>query len=75
MKEGHLPRHIYSFTLRLFYAFGKKGFFDEVLSKIVSWANSISILDYKLRHNSEFKKRCFDPTPHKDIMEDEKREQ
>ena len=49
-----MPREIYDKTLKYFHAFGPKEIFESVNDKLTSWATSIQILDFKLRHNEEF---------------------
>ena len=50
-KQGHLPKEIQSKTLKYFWAFGEKSFFESDVQKLSNFATSIEILDFKLRHN------------------------
>ena len=49
-----MPKEIREKSLRFHWAFGPMEFFDKDIEKISSWATSIQILDFKLRHNEEF---------------------
>ena len=51
MKCGHLPKEIQQKTIKYFWAFGPNGFFTADVEKLNAWATSISILNFKLRHN------------------------
>ena len=54
MKDGFLPKTIQQKTLKYFYAFGETQFFDKDVSKLSAWANSLQMLEFKLRHNADF---------------------
>jgi len=54
MKGGHLPKEIYQKTMKYFYAFGETQFFEKDTAKLSAWANSLQMLEFKLRHNGDF---------------------
>jgi len=54
MKGGHLPKEIQSKTLKYLWAFGEHEFFEKDVVKLSAWANSLQMLEFKLRHNMDF---------------------
>ena len=41
MKQGHLPKEIFTKTLKYYYAFGPKEFYETDLEKLYAWGTSI----------------------------------
>ena len=72
INNGNLPRHIKAVTLNYYYAFGLKGFFTSDVEKIRGFANTLVILDFKLRHSTGFHEKFIATTD--DIIQDEIKE-
>ena len=53
MKLGHGEKDIFEKTLLLMHAFGKKNFFKADLERISNWAQTITLLEYKLRNSDD----------------------
>ena len=49
-----MPKEISEKTLKYYWAFGPDAFYEKDLEKLTAFANSIQILNFKLRHNEQF---------------------